>query len=327
MGTYPVIGGAQCHHSGSAHPANGTITTCSTHTRQPGRRDPLRRTPEMAGTLFVVATPIGNLEDITLRALRVLREVDVIAAEDTRRTAKLLAHHGISSPMISFHQHNFHGRVPKLIERLVGGQSVAIVSDAGTPGLSDPGSELIDACLAAAVTVDPIPGASAPLAAVIGSGFPMIPLTILGFPPHRAKDRIEWFEDLAVVRTTVTFFESPHRIAQMLVEVQRVLGERQIVLARELTKIHQEFIRGTASSILGRLPALKGEFTIVIAPLPTEETPVNTMTDGHIATEFWRLTDDASATRGQLVTKMAKRLGLSRRAVYAALERTKGSVK
>ena len=281
----------------------------------------------MAGTLFVVATPIGNLEDITLRALRVLREVDVIAAEDTRRTARLLAHHGISTPMFSFHEHNTHARLPKLIERLLEGKSVAIVSDAGTPGVSDPGSELIEACLKAGVAIDPVPGPSAPLAAVIGSGFPIIPLTIWGFPPHRSKDRIVWLAELAQVRTTATFFESPHRILQTLREAEPIFGERPIVLARELTKIHQEFIRGTASTLRQRTDSLKGEITVVLAPLGPEKNPDKSFTDEQIMTAFGLMTNFGTATRGRLVGDTAKKLGLSRREVYAALERTKDSVK
>src|SRR5687768_12742892 len=159
----------------------------------------------MSGTLFVVATPIGNLEDVTLRALRVLRTVDLIAAEDTRRTARLLAHHGISTPTLSFHQHNTRGRVPQLVARLQQGASVALVTDAGTPGVSDPGVELVQACVTAGIVVDPVPGVSAPLAAAIGSGFPVIPLTVLGFAPSRSKDRLRWLEEVSAIKNTVTF--------------------------------------------------------------------------------------------------------------------------
>ena len=147
----------------------------------------------MAGTLFVVATPIGNLEDITLRALRTLREVQVIAAEDTRRTAKLLTHHGISTPTLSFHEHNTRSRLPQLLARLDEGGNVALVTDAGTPGVSDPGMELVQACIGRGIPVDALPGASAPLVAAVASGFPLEPFTILGFPPHRLKARSIWF--------------------------------------------------------------------------------------------------------------------------------------
>jgi 16S rRNA (cytidine1402-2'-O)-methyltransferase len=218
----------------------------------------------MSGTLFVVATPIGNLEDVTLRALRVLRTVALIAAEDTRRTARLLSHHGISTPTLSFHQHNTRGRLPQLMTRLHRGDSIALVTDAGTPGVSDPGVELVEACVAAGITVDPIPGVSAPLTAAIASGFPLIPLTILGFAPSRAKDRTEWLKNVAAIRNTVTFFETPHRVAQTMAEAALILGERQIVVGRELTKSHQEFIRGTAREVASSLTNLRGEFTVVV---------------------------------------------------------------
>ena len=203
----------------------------------------------MSGTLFVVATPIGNLEDVTLRALRVLREVDLIAAEDTRRTARLLAHHGISTPSVSFHQHNVRVRIPQLMSRLEGGANVALVTDAGTPGVSDPGAELVDACVKANVPIDPVPGVSAPLAAAVVSGFPLIPLTIFGFPPRRAKDRKSWLAALLSTPHTATFFESPQRIQSTLDELSPILGNRPIVLGRELTKRYQQLLRGTASSV------------------------------------------------------------------------------
>src|SRR5688500_9640988 len=149
----------------------------------------------MPGTLFVVATPIGNLEDITLRALRTLREVQVIAAEDTRRTAKLLTHHGISTPTLSFHEHNTRSRLPQLLARLDEGVDVALVTDAGTPGVSDPGVALVQACIERGIPVDALPGASAPLVAAVVSGFPMEPFTILGFPPSRSKARSDWFAE------------------------------------------------------------------------------------------------------------------------------------
>src|SRR5688572_26257188 len=221
---------------------DGTITTRSRHACAGVR-------PDMPGTLFVVATPIGNLEDITLRALRVLREVPLIAAEDTRRTARLLARHAVSTPTISFHEHNARSRLPRLIARLQRGESVALVTDAGTPGISDPGTELVQACIEAGIGVDPIPGASAPLAAAVASGFPLMPLTIFGFPPHRSKDRSNWFSAVSKTTTTVTFFEAPHRIAETLRTAASILGERPMVVARELTKVHQEFLRGTAADV------------------------------------------------------------------------------
>src|SRR5687767_6720785 len=200
-----------------------------------------------AGTLFVVATPIGNLEDITLRALRVLREAHVVAAEDTRRTARLLAHHGITTPTLSFHEHNTRSRMPQILARLEAGESVALVTDAGTPGVSDPGVELVRACIDRGIPVDPIPGASAPLAAAAASGFPLEPLTIFGFVPSRTKDRKTWLREVAGVPHTFTFFEAPHRIAETLREMASLFGERPIMVGRELTKLHQDLISGSSS--------------------------------------------------------------------------------
>jgi 16S rRNA (cytidine1402-2'-O)-methyltransferase len=281
----------------------------------------------MAGTLFVVATPIGNLEDVTLRALRVLRDVQLIAAEDTRRTARLLAHHGISTPTLSFHAHNARGRIPQILARLTAGQSLALVSDAGTPGVSDPGVELVQACVQASISVDPIPGASAPLAAVIASGFPVIPLTIYGFAPSRAKDRSDWLKTLASVPTTVTFFDAPHRIRATLDEAQQFLGERQICLARELTKVHQEFIRGTVSSVIERLTEPRGELTIVVEPPQVVINKPNYDAEFRCGIEIGLLPEKQALTRGQIVAQMARSLGMSRRDVYAAIEYAKRSGK
>src|SRR5262245_33820577 len=186
----------------------------------------------MPGTLFVVATPIGNLEDITLRALRVLRETDLIAAEDTRRTARLLARHAISTPTVSFHEHNTRTALPKLISHLKTEKSVALVTDADTPGISDPGVELVRACLDGGIRVEPIPGVSAALTAAVASGFPLIPLTIAGFPPHRSKARNEWLEALSHIESTVTFFEAPHRIEATLRAAAGIWGDRPIVVGR-----------------------------------------------------------------------------------------------
>jgi 16S rRNA (cytidine1402-2'-O)-methyltransferase len=278
----------------------------------------------MPGTLFVVATPIGNLEDITLRALRVLRDVQVIAAEDTRRTARLLARHAISTPTVSFHQHNIRTRLPQLIDRLQQGASVALVTDAGTPGVSDPGPELVQACVEAKVPVDPIPGVSAPLTAAVASGFPLVPLTMLGFPPRKSNDRITWFNDLYNITHTVTFFEAPHRVADTLRSIADILGIRQIMVAREITKVHQEFLRGTGSELVQLIGANpRGEFTFVIGPTTKFKSVTPAPDDDTISQEFGRLTDLGVLTRRQALNATAKRFGLSPRDVYAAIERTK----
>jgi 16S rRNA (cytidine1402-2'-O)-methyltransferase len=278
----------------------------------------------MSGTLYVVATPIGNLEDITLRALRVLREVDVIAAEDTRRTARLLGHHAISSRTVSFHEHNTRSRVPRLIERLDAGESVAIVTDAGTPGVSDPGLELVQAAIERGIAVDPIPGASAPLTALIASGFPMVPFTVFGFAPSRAKARLEWLEAVAQTHHTFSFFEAPHRIQQTLGEAQQLFGERPIVAARELTKVHQEFLRGTASQLAKRISEPRGEFTVIVGQACKQhESNDIQLTDAEVADEFWRITNNGVCSRRDVIKQLAKKSGRSAKDVYSVIERTK----
>jgi 16S rRNA (cytidine1402-2'-O)-methyltransferase len=278
----------------------------------------------MPGTLHVVATPIGNLEDITLRALRVLREVAVVAAEDTRRTAKLLGHYGITTPTISYHDHNSKVRMPLLLDRLGANEDVALVTDAGTPGVSDPGAELVGACVRAQIPVDPVPGVSAPLAAALASGFPLIPLTIFGFPPTRPKNRTAWFEDVCRTEHTLSFFEAPHRIGRTLNEIGPLLGERQILIAREVTKLHEEFVRGLASSIATAVTSRKGEFTIVVGPA-IQEHSVQTLTDDEIATEFGRITDNIGLRRREAISMLAKQSRRSARDIYAVIEKAKQS--
>jgi 16S rRNA (cytidine1402-2'-O)-methyltransferase len=280
----------------------------------------------MSGTLFVVATPIGNLEDITLRALRVLRDADVIAAEDTRRTARLLAHHTISTPMLSFHEHNARARIPQLLSRLDEGKSVALVTDAGTPGISDPGIDLVHACVEHGVPVDPIPGASAPLTAAIASGFPLEPLTVFGFPPSRAKARDAWLREAALVPHTFTFFEAPHRIAETLAAAASVFGKRPIMLGRELTKVHQELVRADRlSDIIGHMPAAKGEFTVVVGPASTTELGDLAVSDDQIALEVGRTPQTSQGGRRQVLGAVARKYGRTTRDVYAIVERAKKS--
>jgi len=278
----------------------------------------------MSGTLYVVATPIGNLEDITLRALRVLREVDLIAAEDTRRSGRLLAHHGIATRTISFHEHNSRSRVPQLISRLEAGQSVAVVTDAGTPGVSDPGLELVKDAVDRGIRVDPIPGASAPLAALIASGFEMMPFTVFGFAPNRSNARIEWLGQIAKTAHTFSFFEAPHRIQATLRQSDIVFGKRPIVVARELTKVHQEFLRGTASELVERLTDPRGEFTIIVGPAAiVRDTKEIQLTDEDVVREFGRITETVGGSRRQSITEVARMSGRSAKDVYSAIERAK----
>lgn len=278
----------------------------------------------MSGTLYVVATPIGNLEDITLRALRILRDVDVIAAEDTRRTARLLNHHAISTRTVSFHAHNARSRVPQLVSRLQAGSSIAVVTDAGTPGVSDPGLELVQAAISNGIAVDPVPGASAPLTALIASGFPVIPFTVFGFPPNRSKARTGWLQAVCSTSHVFSFFEAPHRIRITLREASLFLVNRPIVVAREVTKVHQEFVRGTAPEVLQRLCEPRGEFTIIVGPaINISEQNGLSASDDEVVREFWRLTESGQASRREAVRLVAQGSGRSSRDVYSVIERSK----
>jgi 16S rRNA (cytidine1402-2'-O)-methyltransferase len=278
----------------------------------------------MTGTLHVVATPIGNLEDITLRALRVLREVSVIAAEDTRRTARLLAHHGISTPSVSFHEHNARTRVPQLICRLKRGESVAIVSDAGTPSVSDPGLEVVQACLEEGIPIDPVPGASAFLTALVASGFPTAPVTFMGFAPTRAKDRTAFWSTVSSNPSVVVFFEAPHRILSSLHEMATYLGYRPLCLGRELTKVHQEFLHGTASQLAERLNTPRGEFTIVVGPALKELPDALELPEADgLTAEFRHLTEAGGLTRRGAISELARKYDRPSREVYARLEAAK----
>jgi len=277
----------------------------------------------MPGTLFVVATPIGNLEDLTFRAVRALREAGLIAAEDTRRTATLLARHDIRTPTTSFHEHNERQKIPMLLDKLGTGQQIALVSDAGTPGVSDPGFRLVRAAVEAGIAIEVVPGPSAVIAALVASGFPTSSFTFLGFPPVRGQDRRAWMTALAREPRTCVFFEAPHRIRATLEALQPQLGERQIAIARELTKIHEEVVRGTASQLLGRLTNPRGEITVVVAP-PVEAIPEpQVLSDGEILEMFYQTADSKELNRRGAVGAIARRTGLSPKAVYDAIERAK----
>ena len=218
------------------------------------------------GTLYVVATPIGNLEDVSLRALRVLREAALVAAEDTRRTRKLLSHHGIPARLVSVREHNERVRAPVLVRRLLGGESIALVSDAGTPGLSDPGAALVRTAADAGVRVVPIPGPSAVLAALVASGLPAEPATFLGFLPTRGAERRRALDALRNLPHTLVLFEAPHRLRETLGDLLEALGDRRIAVARELTKVHEEVYRAALTEAVRHFSAHppRGEFTLVI---------------------------------------------------------------
>jgi 16S rRNA (cytidine1402-2'-O)-methyltransferase len=222
-------------------------------------------------TLYIVSTPIGNLEDITLRALRMLREVALIAAEDTRHTRHLLRHYDITTPCISYHEHNKLTRLERVLEALNTGD-VALVSDAGTPLLSDPGVELVRACIGAGVMVVPVPGASAPLAALVAAGFATERFLVVGFLPRRSSKRRAALASLAPLPATLVCFEAPHRLLETLTDMHAVLGNRRIAIARELTKLHEEVLRLDISGALAHFGAQRprGEFTLVIEGHPAD---------------------------------------------------------
>ncbi|MBM7616791.1 16S rRNA (cytidine1402-2'-O)-methyltransferase [Weissella uvarum] len=224
-------------------------------------------TTQTMGTLYLVPTPIGNLDDMTFRAIKTLRDVDLIAAEDTRHTQQLLNQFEIETKQISFHEHNKEARIPELVEKLVTGMNIAQVSDAGMPSISDPGHELVQAALAADITVVPLPGASAGITALIASGLSPQPFTFYGFLPRKQTEQIAALEQIAPQPETMLFYEAPHRLAKTLANIQQVVGdERPVCLARELTKKYEEFIRGTAKEVAewAQQNEVRGEFVIML---------------------------------------------------------------
>jgi 16S rRNA (cytidine1402-2'-O)-methyltransferase len=280
-----------------------------------------------APTLFFVSTPIGNLEDITLRAVRVLREVSLIAAEDTRHTAKLLSHFDIRTPTTSFYEQVEHEKTPQLLARLAAGDSIALVSDAGTPGVSDPGYRLVKAAIAAGVRVEAVPGASSILAALVPSGLPTSTFSFLGFPPAREQARDRWLADQGERQETLVLFEAPHRVRATLEAVRRVLGNRQITVGRELTKIHEEFLRGTVTEVLDRLPSPRGEFTLVLAGADETVPAPKPLPDARsLLSAFGQLTENGGVSRRDAINSLAGRYGISSKELYRAIEAAKFSV-
>ncbi len=276
----------------------------------------------MAGILYVVATPIGNLEDITFRALRVLREVALIAAEDTRRTARLLQHYSISTPTTSLHEHNERTRTPELIARLTQGDSVAVVSDAGTPLISDPGGMLVAAAHDAGIRVEPVPGASAAMAAVSASGLPAHQILFVGFPPPRANDRRRWLTSLKDEPRLLVFFEAPHRILASLTDLLEIFGDRLAAVGRELTKVHEELAVRPISEHVHRLTLPRGEFTIVVAPAEAiPEQPVDVPDTSVLLREFGEMTNSSAGSRREAVKLLARKYRVGTREMYQLLEK------
>jgi len=277
------------------------------------------------GILFLVATPIGNLEDISLRAIRVLREADLIAAEDTRHTAKLLHHYDIRRPTTSLHEHNEQQKARALVGRLLGGARVALVTDAGTPAVSDPGYRLVRAAIDAGIRVEAIPGPSAVLAALVASGLPTDGFVFAGFPPPKAAARRAWFEAVENERRTLVFFEAPHRIRETLEEAIAALGDRPAALGRELTKLHEEVVRGPLSAVLSQLGEPRGEFTVVVAGKPDSTAPFGEqVSDSQLLTEFGCLTENGLGRR-EAISEIARRHHLRAREVFAGIDRARRS--
>ncbi|MDQ3214391.1 MAG: 16S rRNA (cytidine(1402)-2'-O)-methyltransferase [Acidobacteriota bacterium] len=274
----------------------------------------------MPGTLYVVATPIGNLEDVTLRALRILREVSLIAAEDTRRTARLLQHYSISTRTTSLHEHNERTKTPALIARLASGESIALVSDAGTPVVSDPGTHFVAAAHAAGIRVEPVPGASAIVASLSASGLLRGEFVFAGFPPSRSNARKLWFVALATEPRTIVLFEAPHRIRATLQVMYASLGDRIIAIARELTKAHEELVVGPISYFTPERLQERGEFTVVISgassQLSLEPVPESKL----VAAEFGALTENDGMSRRQALKALARKYGIPSRDVFDMLE-------
>ena len=267
------------------------------------------------GKLFVVATPIGNVEDITLRALRVLSEVDLVAAEDTRHTGKFLKHHKIDTRLISCHEHNEEKRSDELIERLKEGQNIALVSNAGTPSVSDPGYRLIQKSILEGIPVIPVPGVSAAIAALSVSGLPTDSFVFIGFAPRKIGKRQNLFDNLSKETRTLIFYESPRRILNLVESLYENLGERRAVLAREITKLYEEFIRGNLSQIKNHIKfkgEIKGECTLIVEGLKSE-IPVS---DEELLIKIRHAMDRPGEKLSEVVKKIAEISGISRKRVY-----------
>jgi 16S rRNA (cytidine1402-2'-O)-methyltransferase len=271
----------------------------------------------MGGTLYLVATPIGNLEDISLRALRILKEAGIVACEDTRQTRKLLNHYAIGTPLTSYHEHNESQRSAELIGRLNEGVSVALVSDAGTPLVSDPGYRLVQRAIEAGIRVEPVPGASALLAALTASGLPSNQFHFAGFLPPRSSRRRAALEKIKTVPATLVFYEAPHRILEALEDISETLGERPTVVAREMTKLHEEFLRGTPTELRGLLrarPSVKGEITVLVG------CPLHEEADTRPLSEAVEECERGGMSRMEAMKAVARRRGVPKREVYAACQ-------
>lgn len=268
----------------------------------------------MIGKLYLVATPIGNLEDITLRALKILKEVDIIAAEDTRQTLKLLNHFEINKPLISYHRHNEELKSETLIEKLKNGENIALVSDAGTPGICDPGEEIIKKAIENEINVIPIPGACAMINALIASGISTKEFTFLGFLPLNKKLRNQKLNEIANSDKTIIIYEAPHKMEQTLKDLEKILKNRNIVLARELTKIHEEFIRKNIKELIDEIPNIKGEMILIIEGNSdiNNENFLNKLS----LEEHYSYYEKNGLSKKEIIKKIAKDRNLNKNEIY-----------
>jgi 16S rRNA (cytidine1402-2'-O)-methyltransferase len=267
------------------------------------------------GVLYIVATPIGNLEDITVRALKILRDVDLIAAEDTRKSGKLLSHYRIKNRLVSYHEHNEKRRTPELVDQLLEGTSIALVSNAGTPCVSDPGYRLVAAAVANKIPVVPVPGPSAVMTAMSAAGLPTDSFVFIGFAPKKKGKRMKLLAELAFEPRALIFFESPRRILTFLEEVVSYIGDRPAVLAREMTKLHAEFIRGSVSEILETLeakPEIKGECTLLVGGCQKEKAVGRAVVKAEITSALEKQKGGLS----DIAKTIAQKYGLSKKEVY-----------
>ena len=267
----------------------------------------------MVGRLYIVPTPIGNLEDITLRALRVLNEVDLIAAEDTRHTRHLLNHFGIATPLTSYHEHNEREKAAPLVERIKNGTNIALVSDAGTPAIADPGFRLVAAAVAAGIEIVPLPGASALATVLSACGLPTDRFFFAGFLPAKKSERRARLGALGEQTATLVFYDAPHRLRETLDDLQQSLGDRELVVAREVSKVHEEFLRGKISQIAAELAGreVKGEITLVVHGATGEAKVSHEL----LKAEIRRLTDEGLGVK-EIAELLGERFGVSKREVY-----------
>lgn len=279
------------------------------------------------GTLYLVPTPIGNLGDMTYRAVTTLQDVDLIAAEDTRNTAKLLNHFDIKTRQISFHEHNTQQRIPELLDLMRQGQNIAQVSDAGMPSISDPGQELVAAAVAANIPVVPLPGANAGITALIASGLVPQPFTFYGFLERKKSTQADELAGLAHHPATLIFYEAPHRLLKTLTAMAKAFGsDRQVVLARELTKRYEEFTRGSLAELLAGDLQVRGEYVILVAPGPEKNTATTDVTADLSLKDQVQLRVDAGDKPNAAIKVVAKQRGLTRQEVYAAYHELEGDV-